>query len=95
VTIGGEGVPPVTVVLQSLDGGAILGYLFPIVPFATFVEMEAVLVHELNERLDHTCRELGKSMRNRMRATNALTTLITVVAAVPSLTTLIEKGAQA
>jgi hypothetical protein len=52
------------VLLQSLGGGEIFIYLFPIVLFGTFVDTGAALIRGLNESLDHTFRERGKSMPN-------------------------------
>ena len=94
VAEGDSGALPITVLLQALDGGGIFVYLFPLVLFGTFVETGAALIHGLNERVDHTFQERGKSMPNWMRSAIAVTTLITavVVADAIGLTTLIAKG---
>lgn len=94
VAEGDNGALPITVLLQSLDGGGIFVYLFPIVLFGTFIETGAALIHGLNERLDHTFQERGKRMPNWMRSAIAIATLVTavVIADAIGLTTLIAKG---
>jgi len=91
---GDDGALPITVLLNSLVGAEFFIYLFPIVLFGTFIETGAALIHGLNERVDHTFNERGKSMPNWMRSAIAITTLITavVVADAIGLTDLIAKG---
>lgn len=90
----GEGALPITILLNSLAGGGIFVYLFPIVLFGTFIETGAALIHGLNERIDHTFAERDRKMPNWMRSVIAIVTLVTavLVADAIGLTALIAKG---
>ena len=91
---GDEGLLPVTILLRSLEGGQFFIYLFPIVLFGTFIETGAATIHGMNERLNHTFEEHGKTMPNWMRSAIAIVILLTaiLIADMIGLTDLVEEG---
>jgi len=94
VAAGDDGMLPVTILLNALQGAEFFIYLFPIVLFGTFIETGAAMIHGVNERLDHTFTEKGKQMPRWMRPTIAIGILITavLVADAIGLTALVAKG---
>jgi len=91
---GDDGPLPITILMNSLDGGRFFVYLFPIVLFGTFVETGAAFIHGINERIDHRFAEQGVHMPNWMRPAVALTMLVTSVVIADSigLTGLVAQG---
>lgn len=91
---GDGGALPITIILNSLDGGKIFSYVFPIVLFGTFIETGAAMIHGVNERLDHTFAERGRQMQRWMRSAIAIVILVTAIllADALGLTLLISKG---
>ena len=94
VAAGDDGMLPVTILLNALQGAGFFIYLFPIVLFGTFVETGAAMIHGVNERLDHTFVERGAHMPRWMRPAIAVAILVTavLVADAIGLTALVARG---
>ena len=94
IAAGDDGPLPITILMNSLEGGGFFLYLFPIVLFGTFVETGAAFIHGINERIDHRFAEKGIQMPDWMRPAVALTMLITsiVIADSIGLTGLVAQG---
>ena len=89
-----DGPLPITVLVNSLEGGRFFVYLFPVVLFGTFVETGAAYIHGINERIDHRFAEKGVRMPDWMRPAVALAMLVTsvVIADAIGLTNLVARG---
>ncbi len=94
VAEGENGALPVTILLNALEGGGFFVFLFPIVLFGTFIETGAAMIHGVNERLDRTFSERGKTMPNWLRSAIALTILVmaVLIADAIGLTALVARG---
>ncbi|MBJ89404.1 MAG: hypothetical protein CMO98_06030 [Woeseia sp.] len=91
---GGDGLLPLSILVDALAGGEFFVYLFPVVLFGTFVETGAAMIHGVNERIDSRFAEKGVAMPNGLRLLVALIILVIAIFLADSigLTNLVAKG---